>query len=124
MNRQVLPKIKHHDDTAQTAASPSDYGLLKAMMDWNMNWPRYNPDQDVLGSMRGEILEWLNSNPALRGDNRFGFDQARTGELSFTHYSWSSTSARMPCCSNSLGAGSHEPSTYTLGGRGLESCAV
>jgi hypothetical protein len=84
MNHRVVFEIEHHDETAQAAASPDDYGLLKAMMDWDMNWPCYNPDQYVLGSMRGEILEWLNTNPALRGDNRFGFDQTRTGDLSFT----------------------------------------
>lgn len=84
MSYKVVFEIEHHDETAQAATSPSDYGLLKAMMDWDMNWPRYNPDQYVLGSMRGEILEWLNTNPALRGDNRFGFDQTRTGDLSFT----------------------------------------
>lgn len=42
----------------------------------------------VYGTMRGEMLEWLSTNPAPRGDNRLGFDQERTGDLSFTRRLW------------------------------------
>lgn len=84
MAHRVVFEIEHHDDTAQAQANPANNGLLKAMMDYQFTWPRTNPDQYVLGSMRGEILEWLNTNPALRGDNRLGFDQTRTGDLTFT----------------------------------------
>lgn len=84
MAHKVIFEIEHHDDTAQAQANPENNGLLKYMMDYQFTWPRTNPDQYVLGTMRGEILEWLNTNPALRGDNRLGFDQTRTSDHSFT----------------------------------------
>jgi hypothetical protein len=86
MAHRVTFEIEHHDETANAAASPNDYGLIKAMLDYDMSWPRVNPGHYVLGSMRGDMLEWLNTTAALRGDNRLGFEQTRTGDLSFTRY--------------------------------------
>ena len=84
MSHRVVFEIEHHDETAQAAASPNNYGLIKAMLEYEMNWPRVSPSHYVFGGMRGEMLEWLNTNPALRGNNELGFDQQRTGDLSFT----------------------------------------
>jgi hypothetical protein len=38
--------------------------------------------------MRGDTLELLSTCPALHGSNHLGFDQERTGELSFTRNFW------------------------------------
>ena len=88
MAHKITFEIEQHDSAAEAAASPGNYGLVRAMLDWEMNWPRVSPSHYVLGGMRGEMLEWLNTNPALRGNNELGFDQTRTGELSFTRSLW------------------------------------
>ncbi|MCK2054762.1 hypothetical protein [Methylobacterium sp. 37f] len=84
MAHKVTFEIEFHDEAQQAAASPSNTGMIRAMLEYEMNWPRVNPGHYVLGSMNGDMLEWLNTCRALRGDNRLGFDQARTGDLSFT----------------------------------------
>lgn len=88
MAHRVVYEIEQHDDTALVASSPGLFGMCKGSMDHRYHWPAACPDQYVLGSMRGEMLEWLNTTPALRGCNRLGFDQQRTSPLSFTRSLW------------------------------------
>lgn len=88
MAHRVIYEIEQHDDTAMVASSPGLGSMCKASMDYEFHWPTAMPEQYVLGSMRGEMLEWLNTNTALRGDNRLGFDQQRTSDLSFTRSLW------------------------------------
>ncbi|WP_342162532.1 hypothetical protein [Methylobacterium sp. SD21] len=86
MAHKVVFEIETHDDT-DIALSPGMYGACKGSMDHRFHWPAACPDQYVLGSMRGSMLEWLATSP-LKGKSRMGFDQQREGDLRFTRSLW------------------------------------
>lgn len=88
MAHKVTFEIERHDDRELVVQSPALFGMCKGSLDYEFHWPAACPDQYVLGSMRTEMLEWLNTMPALRGDNRLGFDQQRLCPLSFTRSLW------------------------------------
>jgi hypothetical protein len=84
MAHRVTFQIEHHDDEQFGALSPGYYGFAKASTDYAFNGPASYPERYTLGEMPLEMVEWLNTHPALRGSNRLGFSQTRTGDLTFT----------------------------------------
>ena len=88
MVHRAVYEVEQHDDTALVTGSPGLRSMCRASMDYAFSRPLGCPDQYVVGSMCGEMLEWMNTTTALKGDNRLGFDQERTGDLSFTRSLW------------------------------------
>lgn len=88
MTYKVIFKVEHENDNDLVLADPSLYGVCKSTTDYAFTWPQVNPEQYVLGQMGADMVEWLNTNPALGGSNRLGFDQTRTDDLAFTRSLW------------------------------------
>lgn len=88
MAHRVTFEIERHDDEPFGALSTGYYGFAKASTDYAFNQPAAHPDRYTLGEMPAEMTAWLNTNRALRGSNRLGFDQERTGDLTFTRRLW------------------------------------
>jgi hypothetical protein len=84
MAHRVTFQIEQHDDEAFGPHSPGYYGFAKASTDYAFNGPTTYPERYALGEMPLDMVQWLNTHPALRGKNCLGFDQTRTGDLTFT----------------------------------------
>jgi hypothetical protein len=88
MAHRVTFQIEQHDDEQFGALSPGYYGCAKASTDYAYNGPAAYPERYTLGEMPQEMIDWLNSMPELRGRNRLGFDQTRTGDLTYERHLW------------------------------------
>lgn len=88
MSHRVVFEVEQHDDEPFGALSPAYRAFARASTDYAYNQPAVTPERYTLGEMPQEMTDWLNTNPALRGNNRLGFDQTRTGDLSFTRRLW------------------------------------
>ncbi len=87
MVHRVTFEIEHHTKPQMQQLAPNDYGLIKAMLDYDMIGPALIRATTCSEVARGHFgVAEHHSRP--QGDNRLGFDQQRTGELSFTRRLW------------------------------------
>jgi hypothetical protein len=88
MSHRVTFVIEQHDDESFGALSPGYCGFARASTDYAFHQAAVTPERYTLGQMPLDMIQWLNTHPALRGGNRLGFDQTRTGDLTFTRCLW------------------------------------